>query len=226
MKKKKGKGRRVDLRLLAVLPVTVETIRRWFQAAMKQAIVAAIFSFCAEALFSSLFFKIVTVQPARGRRWREADSEVVDGASQGGGVASNGGERDQKRKRLLFFSSPLFSCFSVLFLCSNLPFSIRFLCSYNPFSILFCFQLLWFSNRCTPLFFFPTVKCLLVPSVFFLNLHYVFLLFFLLFLFSILFSLLFLYFAPPPTNYSLSIVFTGKKIGREVYYPCLIMAQG
>jgi len=32
---KKGKGRRANLRLLAVLPVVVETIRRWFQAAVK-----------------------------------------------------------------------------------------------------------------------------------------------------------------------------------------------
>jgi hypothetical protein len=32
---KKGKGRRANLRLLAVLPVVVETIRRWFQATVK-----------------------------------------------------------------------------------------------------------------------------------------------------------------------------------------------
>jgi hypothetical protein len=57
-----------------MLPVAVEMIGRWFQATMKQPIVVAIFSFCAEALFSSLFFKIVAVQPAKGRRWREADS--------------------------------------------------------------------------------------------------------------------------------------------------------
>ena len=32
---KKRKGRRANLRLLAVLPVVVETIRRWFQVAVK-----------------------------------------------------------------------------------------------------------------------------------------------------------------------------------------------
>jgi len=155
-KKKKGKGMRADLRLLAVLQMAVETIGRWFQATMKQPIIVAVFSFCAEALFSSLFFKIVAAQPARGRRWREADNEVVDGALRWRCCIQRRRERPKEKEVivLLFFSSPLFSCFSVLFLCSNLPFSILFLCSDIPFSILFCFQLLWFQTNVPLCFFF------------------------------------------------------------------------
>jgi len=100
-------------------------------------------------------------------RWR---TRVTLAMARGGGIASNDRERETKKEG--GYCSPLFSCFLVLLLYSNLP-----------FSTLLCFQLLWFSNRCS-LIFFPTVKMSFGSlCFFFLNLPPVFHLFFFVFVF-------------------------------------------
>ena len=196
-KKKKGKGMRADLRLLAVLQMAVETIGRWFQATMKQPIIVVVFSFCAEALFSSLFFKIVAAQPAKGRRWREADNEVVDGALRWRCCIQRRRERPKEKEVivLLFSSVFLFFC-SFPMLKSSLLYSFPLLRYSFLYSFLFSAPLV--SNRRPPLFFFPTVKMPFGSLCFFSS---TFTLFFFCFSF---FSLLFSSILPPPIPLFLS----------------------
>lgn len=123
--------------------------------------------------------------------------------------------------------------------CSSILLCFLFFCSFPLLksSLLYSFPLLIYSFLYSFLFSAPLVLKQTSPSVFFSDRENVFwfplfffstftMFFFFFVMFSVLFSLLFLYFTPPPTNYYVSIVFIGEKIGREVYHPCLIMAQG